>query len=743
MNRRLKTIAAVVLVTFILMMSVTLVAKNRTEALKEEYTRGGIIATGAVAGAGVGAAAFDGPGAVVGAIGGAVVGMYLASQHLKQKDVEAEAHDHYINITVNEYENRTKMIQVQIQNADTDLDMIVPFNIAKAEYAAKQLYEWQDANDLDRNYSQPYIFRNMEPEQFIAQQWRMANIISGQINDYANVGDVVADADQENEDVDFSDMEGHMKLKAGSDSWKVVSDTKGRDWNCTTMPVIISPQRYDYSGIDNSTDRKRAYLTDHSMVITNGLFAESGDDGERSYDDLNFLRTENREPAEFRYRSYLNEEEWTKTKNLETIDPAKLPIEVRLDEVDEFYLPWADIAGYGMNSKRDNWVYDATTEVEDNPMSAGVDEPMYIFMQSPKDSDNYNHDFSYYTRETTSGMEHHVNYKDLSGLNHKEVTGDFEDLKFEIDSDHAYGSTSVNRFTDAWNEHLSSIQQNWETASMMSAVAYEELRNGTTSPEAFVPPSIIFPDPERLKDMSMREVQMIYRAYMAALNRTMDDDYEAHPDDVPISPQSLNLRLNGYVVNQTGASVYGSKSNPKIFSPFVTLDDTLLENGTMNTWNQTGFSIGMGDPVRNSSIKFNTETNSTWPDTEYVNMQKGYGIYINYMTYNGEEVQKITLNTTDVDNYTAPATGGAQPPWTGISSEDAVSYMIPILITSIGLILWLIPTDRRLRNIGQLTFVIGAAWLAYIFISTTIDDWSFWLVRARMIVSELYEGGTL
>jgi hypothetical protein len=151
-------------------------------------------------------------------------------------------------------------------------------------------------------------------------------------------------------------------------------------------------------------------------------------------------------------------------------------------------------------------------------------------------------------------------------------------------------------------------------------------------------PLMLMPDPSQMEGMDWQQIYALYIAYLQQANEWYQEHSGAlDASRVNISAESLNLKVRGSIVNETGVTLY---DNTTVWTPFITNEEMVLELGP----NVVGFAMygikwGNSDSLQNFTMSV---------DSTLIGINPGYTLYIQEMIYQNEMVETVTLTPTTV-----------------------------------------------------------------------------------------------
>lgn len=273
------------------------------------------------------------------------------------------------------------------------------------------------------------------------------------------------------------------------------------------------------------------------------------------------------------------------------------------------------------------------------------------------------------------------------------------------------------------------------TVVAFSQAAYQVMVIGGQVPAAFVPPSAALPDPSQYGNRSWQEIYLIWKAYNAA-SMSWFANYSLLDDTmINISAQSLNLTIKGSINSSTGQSLFGPST---IFTPMAYLHNATLYNKVNNTLLYPMMVITWGNTTGNLSLLLDGnwfEDNITYGKVGYALLPAGTKILPSVIMFEGNAVDKVDLNVTslhlilpDLSDQTGPppqSPGDAQ--WLiehwyyfgmiagGIMTLLALPYKSMILVM-IGLAVLLI-------SLGGWYFSDTTWWNNFLVIRSQVSAW--------------------
>lgn len=169
---------------------------------------------------------------------------------------------------------------------------------------------------------------------------------------------------------------------------------------------------------------------------------------------------------------------------------------------------------------------------------------------------------------------------------------------------------------------------------------------------AFDLPLMLMPDPSQMEGMDWQEIYALYVAYLQSAHDWYEDHAgELTPDYVNISANSLNLRIRGSIINETGVELF---DNSTVWTPFITTDSVTLTIGK-NDWDNTAYGVVWGNATNLSEFANPTKS-------ELIDLFPGYTIYIQEILYNGTYVTELDLNVSTVEIVIAEIITPPGPP---------------------------------------------------------------------------------
>ena len=165
-----------------------------------------------------------------------------------------------------------------------------------------------------------------------------------------------------------------------------------------------------------------------------------------------------------------------------------------------------------------------------------------------------------------------------------------------------------------------------------------------------VPPDIVFPDPSQLSNFSTDEIYVMYIAYLKALQKEMKNNTKLSYEDINVSAESFqNLRVTGYIYNQTGKLIWGTYNStgalvsgyaPHVFLPLVSIKNMNLTSGANNTMEQSAFVLDLG------VAKSENSSETIADDILYRPVAIGSNISVTHIEIEGQAVNNTTLTVT-------------------------------------------------------------------------------------------------
>jgi hypothetical protein len=148
-------------------------------------------------------------------------------------------------------------------------------------------------------------------------------------------------------------------------------------------------------------------------------------------------------------------------------------------------------------------------------------------------------------------------------------------------------------------------------------------------------PDIIFPDPSQMANMTWQQIYAIYLAYMNSLQSWFYNYSHMGTENISLSLQSMDLICLGSIYNSTDVQLYNETT---VFTPFISLTNMTLELG-INEFTQPGFFILWGNSTDLSQPM-------TSQSVEYVPFSAGWYANISEIYYQNESVETCDLNVT-------------------------------------------------------------------------------------------------
>lgn len=142
-------------------------------------------------------------------------------------------------------------------------------------------------------------------------------------------------------------------------------------------------------------------------------------------------------------------------------------------------------------------------------------------------------------------------------------------------------------------------------------------------------PLMLMPDPSQMEGMNWQQIYALYIAYLQQAHEWYQEHSGAlDASRVNISAESLNLKVRGSIVNETGVTLY---DNTTVWTPFITNEEMVLELGP----NVVGFAMygikwGNSDSLQNFTIS---------DSSTLIGIDPGYTLYIQEMIYQNETVE--------------------------------------------------------------------------------------------------------
>ena len=154
-------------------------------------------------------------------------------------------------------------------------------------------------------------------------------------------------------------------------------------------------------------------------------------------------------------------------------------------------------------------------------------------------------------------------------------------------------------------------------------------------------PSMVFPDPSQMQNMTWQQMYAIYIAWLKNLNGWFNANDYFNATNVNLSVESLNLMCRGPVYYPNGTEALNSSA---IWTPYVTTADMRLNKSVNNTMTQAGFLIVWG---YNSTL---TSNHDTWQAQRlvYLPITVGWKLKPLEIMYNGESVDSVNLTVTSL-----------------------------------------------------------------------------------------------
>jgi len=219
-----------------------------------------------------------------------------------------------------------------------------------------------------------------------------------------------------------------------------------------------------------------------------------------------------------------------------------------------------------------------------------------------------------------------------------------------------------------------------------------------------VPPDIIFPDPDVLKDMDPEELYAIYLLYLKQAQQWFANYSVQSPSSVNISVESLKLKVRGSIYYANGTLAY---ANTTIFTPYVSLQGMHLTIGR-NTMTQPGFAVIWGNA--SSLAGFDRFT-----DMAYHSLAVGDYFIIEEMTLDGVPITETDLTVHTVEYYIYDQYNPITPPQNPTDLEYLLAhwYWFAVIIGAIFLLAWIPTRNPAIGIIGLILLVAGLGFWLY------------------------------
>jgi hypothetical protein len=192
---------------------------------------------------------------------------------------------------------------------------------------------------------------------------------------------------------------------------------------------------------------------------------------------------------------------------------------------------------------------------------------------------------------------------------------------------------------------------------------FNALVAGTAGPA--LPPSIIFPDPSQLANMTWQQIYAIYIAYEQNLATWFQTHSSLNDTQVNISIQSLDLLCRGPLYYANNTLMAGSDNNT-VYTPYVSIANWSLTVNHRSNWTQPGFIIIWGEAANLNNLS------AMAPMVKYVSTVAGDWLRPLQIYYQGHAVTSENLTVTKLSFIVPPKQGGLNGP----QSESIVAWII-------------------------------------------------------------------
>jgi len=607
------TLSVLLALSFVMLATV---GPSTQEADALEWSDIVIIGSSAGAGAAIGAAVGDGIGAVIGAAGGAVIGGLLVWMNEEKTDAAlgSNAKDSYSSALKNISADYLGLAGAQIDNLNALWETSQYYLIRKAEYAALDLYNYQISNELTTSYDSYYVLSRSEvANATLSYSWAMNQQLSAVLNAHSDLAfSFVGTYDGMTWGFEGSTNKGgaisSMASKATRQTIFTTSTYTSNEYGKTYTTASANSDIYLVNVADSPVSNWPVEIS-----LRNGTKIFNQNINMAAHE----VRTFNLSQMGYPSGDY----------HFSISDPSNFAIS---------NLRW--FGNFGTSITNSAYVYPAILSFYKSGENATLD------FASIDHSASNNGAYSYVTGQ--------MNFNTLA------VTS--SPYLFFSDGTGAmnYDRISLFPYMEKVEQIILKTDDMQVTANSFAQSYYNFLvANGPDAPR--VMPDIIFPDPSQLEGMSWQQIYAIFLAYMTQMESWFEDNSIQGMDSVNITAESLKLLCRGAIYNATGAMLFNETA---IWTPYISLDDMMLYAGQNNTMEQPGFVIVWGYSENLA--------NFTRPSTAvYVPTIDGYNLFIEEMTYDGNQVTEQELTVTTIEWVIYQPTGNITPPQ-GLSDLD-------------------------------------------------------------------------
>ena len=215
-------------------------------------------------------------------------------------------------------------------------------------------------------------------------------------------------------------------------------------------------------------------------------------------------------------------------------------------------------------------------------------------------------------------------------------------------------------------------------------------------------PDIIFPDPTQMENLTWEQIYAIYLAYMNSLQSWFYNYSYMDTNNLTLSLQSMDLLCRGSIYNETGVEQY---NNTTVWTPYISTTNMTLVLGN-NTFEQPGFFVLWGNTT---DLSLGLQTQSV----SYVPFIANWSADIEQIYFKNESVETTPLNVTTLILIVGPAAAVVTPPQ-GITDMQWLIDHWYLIAGVLGVVLLLAAIAVRRWEIMVIGLIlIGAAVFGY------------------------------